>query len=215
MEFDKRKWKVYNSKNWVVIHWIINPGIVINELILGQRIPKISVEDKESNKPRIERTYIPCPHCEKMHDARTWSPQNNTGFKNWFGLYCNNCGNIIPCVTNVFSLIVLIVTFPVWGWFKKSMKDKWIEKQPERYASIELNEFANPYEGYGWIKQGLFFGTFMYVFIALVIPLVSNKEISSQDLLIEIPIWLIGGLAFGYIMRLFSNKKGNTTVTNN
>ena len=67
MEFDNKKWKVYTWKNWMIIHWIINPGLVINELILGQRIPKIYLEDKESTKPRIDRTFVPCPHCEKLH----------------------------------------------------------------------------------------------------------------------------------------------------
>ena len=103
MKYDSKKWKVYTWKNWMMIHWMINPGLVINELILGQRVPKVTLEDKESNKPRIERSYVPCPHCEKLHDSRTWSTQNNTGFKNWFGLYCNNCGKIIPCLINIFS----------------------------------------------------------------------------------------------------------------
>ena len=61
MEFNKEKYKIYTWKNWMVLHWILNPGLAINELILGQRIPKISLEDKISNKPRIERTFIPCP----------------------------------------------------------------------------------------------------------------------------------------------------------
>ena len=215
MEFDNKKWKVYNWKNWMMIHWMINPGLIINELILGQRIPKISLEDKESDKPRIERTYVPCPHCETIHDGRTWSSQNNTGFKNWFGLYCKNCGNIIPCLINIFSLIILAITFPIWGWFKNSLKDKWLKRQPERFAKIDLNELKNPYEGRGWLKQGLSFGFFMYVFMTILFPIILKEEITSEDLLIGIPIWLIGGLGFGYTMKLFMNKKEKNTTANN
>ena len=43
MEFNKEKYKIYTWKNWMVLHWILNPGLAINELILGQRVPKISL----------------------------------------------------------------------------------------------------------------------------------------------------------------------------
>ena len=46
MEFDKEKYKVYTWKNWMMLHWILNPGLAINELILGQRVPKVSLEDE-------------------------------------------------------------------------------------------------------------------------------------------------------------------------
>ncbi|MGK0413746.1 MAG: hypothetical protein ACJA1B_001954, partial [Polaribacter sp.] len=111
MEFDKEKFKVYSWKNWMMLHWILNPGLAINELILGQRIPKISLEDKISDKPRMERSFIPCPHCKTLHDGITWSTQNRTAFKNWFGLYCTNCEKIIPCLMNAFSFILLAITF--------------------------------------------------------------------------------------------------------
>jgi len=191
----------------MMLHWMINPALLINELIFGQRIPKISLEDRQSNKPRIERTYIPCPHCEKLHNSQTWSTQNKTAFKNWFGLYCNNCGEIIPCLMNVFSLIILTITFPLWGWFKKLLKDKWLKRQPERFVNIDTNKFSNPYEGRGWLKQGLRFGFFMYIFMTVVFPLISKEKIILNDLLIGIPIWIIGGLGFGYIMKIFMNKK--------
>jgi len=207
MEFDNKKWKVYTWKNWMMIHWMINPGLAINELILGQRVPKISLVDKESNKHLIERTYIPCPHCEKLHDGRTWSTQNKTAFKNWFGLYCNNCGNVIPCLTNIFSLIILIITFPIWGWFKNSLKKNWLKKQPKRFTNINTEKLSNSYEGRGWLKQGLSFGFLMYIFMTIFFPLMTKEEITQTDLLIGIPIWLVGGLGFGYIMKLMMNKK--------
>jgi len=213
MKYDNKKWKVYTWKNWMMLHWILNPGLALNELILGQRIPKISLEDKESNKSRLERSYVPCPHCEKIHDSRTWSTQNKTAFKNWFGLYCNNCGNTIPCLSNIFSLIILAITFPIWGWFKNSLKENWLKKQPSRYENIDTVNLPNPYDGWGWLKQGLSFGFGMYVGMTIIFPLMMKEPITQKDLLIGIPFWLIGGLGFGYLMKLMTNKKEKNTVT--
>jgi hypothetical protein len=35
MNYDKKKYKIWDWKSPVILHWIINPGLVINELILG------------------------------------------------------------------------------------------------------------------------------------------------------------------------------------
>lgn len=209
MEFNKEKYKIYSWKNWMMLHWILNPGLAINELILGQRIPKISLEDKTIDKPRIERSLVPCPHCDTLHDTRTWSIQNGTAFKNWFGLYCKNCGNIIPCLTNVFSFLILALTFPVWGWFRKSLKSKWLEKQPKRYENIEIKHHPSSFDKTGWIKTGLSWGAFMFLTMSIVFPFIGGQEITWKSLLLGLIIWTIGGLAFGYIMKLFINKKIN------
>ncbi len=208
MDFDKNKYKIYDWKNWINIHWMINPGLAINELILGQKVPKVYLEDKTSDKPRIERSFVPCPHCDKMHDGRTWSTQNNTGFKNWFGLYCNNCGEIIPCLMNVGTLIILTLTFPLWGWFRKSLKASWLKKQPQRFEDIDLKEIKNPFEGNGWIRIGLTFGFLMFIICGIIIPLFQKRPMDIELILISIAIYILGGLAFGYIMKLFMNKKG-------
>ena len=209
MNFDNKKWKIYTWKNWMMIHWVLNPGLAINELLLGQRVPKVSLVEKDSNKPLIEKTFIPCPHCDKLHDGRTWSNQNSTGFKNWFGLYCNNCGNIIPCLINIFSLIILVVTFPIWGWFRNSLKGSWLKKQPARFANIDTTKILNPYEGRGWIKEGLSFGFFMYLFMVIFMPLISEHQLTLKSVLVGIPAWIVGGIGFGFIMRLMMNKKEN------
>ena len=130
LEFNKEKYKIYTGKNWMMLHWILNPGLAVNELILGQRVPKISLEDKTIDKPKIERTLVPCPHCETLHDGRTWSTQNGTAFKNWFGLYCGNCGNTIPCLTNGFSFLILGLTFPIGVGLKK-IESKMVRKTTE------------------------------------------------------------------------------------
>lgn len=206
MNFDK-KYKVYTWKNWMYLHWILNPGLLINELILGQRVPKITLEDQRSDLPKFERMYIPCPHCQTVHDSRTWSPQNGTGFKNWFGLFCPKCENIIPCLMNLFSLLVLTITFPIWGWFKRDLKQSWLKKQPDRFKNSKIKTYQNPFQGKGWIKQGLMWGAFMFVFMTFIFPFIDGSKITWISVLVAIPIWIIGGLVFGFWMKKIVGKR--------
>lgn len=166
----------------------------------------------------MERGFVPCPHCEKLHDERTWSTQNGTAFKNWFGLYCSNCGNIIPCLQNAFSLIILGITFPIWGWFFKSSKAKWLEKQPQRFENIDIEHVPNPFGGKAWIKTGLGWGAFMFVAMTFVFPYFDGQDITRKMIISSLIIWTVGGLAFGYIMKLFLNaknkKSGDNSVAN-
>ncbi len=209
MEFDKEKYKVFTWKNGLMLHWIINPGLAINELIFGQRVPKVSLEEIALDKPRHERGFVPCPYCNTIHDSRTWSPQNGTAFKNWFGLYCPSCGKIIPCLMNAFSFIILTITFPIWGWFKNNMKAKWLAKQPARYEDIDLNITPMPYDGNGWIKQGLIWGGMMFLIMTLGFPLFSGEEITLKNVILGIIIWTLGGLGFGYSMKRYMGKAMN------
>lgn len=197
-----------------MLHWIINPGIFINELILGQRVPNEMWIEKKSNKPLIEKTWIPCPHCHTLHDGRTWSGLNGTGFKNWFGLYCPTCGGIIPCLTNLVSALLLGITYPIRILFWDKWKQSWLRKQPARYQHIRLEKLTNPYDGEGWIKQGLNFGFFMYLMMELIFPLFNGEKITIRGLLLGIVVWVISGLFYGYIMKLFMGGKGKRRVTN-
>ena len=143
MEYDKTKFKVWTWKYWTVIHWLINPGLMINELVLGQRLPKILLFDKTIDKPLMERQIVPCPHCGKLNDGRLWSKKN--AFKNWFGYYCPNCGKIIPCLRNLTSWLIIILTFPIWIWFVKKWKENWLSKQPMRFENFQWEEVYLPY----------------------------------------------------------------------
>lgn len=206
MKYDNKKWKVYNWKNWTMIHWILNPGLAFNELVLGQRVPKIYVVDKESNELLINKTYVPCPHCEKLHHGRIWSTKK-TALKNWFGLYCSNCGGIIPCIRNIFSLIILTITFPIWGWFKKSLKANWLKKQPARFEGLDIENLPIPYQGWSWLKPGLGFGILMFLFMTFLEPLHYGNSMAQNELILNLFICLLAGLGFGYAMKLTVNKK--------
>lgn len=210
MNIDNNKYKIYTWKNWMILHWILNPGLAINELILGQRVPKLSVEDKQSEKTRIERSYIPCPHCKTLHDARIWSPNNGLAYRNWFGLYCTHCANIIPCVLNLFSFVLLMITFPIWIWFAKTAKANWLKRQPLRYANAKLDT-TNQFDKKNWLQSGLTFGGIMFLILGIIFPIIEGQALTIKVLAFDLIIWTIGGLAFGYTMKWYfgfvENKK--------
>ena len=202
MEYDKTTFTAWTWKHWSMIHWILNPGLVINELILGQRVPKVLLIDKSTDKPLMERQFVPCPHCGELNDGRLWAKRN--AFKNWFGYYCPTCGNTIPCLRNLTSLIVIILTFPIWIWFVKRWKKNWLIKQPSRFENINMEEIT--YENASWLKTGISWGAIMFILMTIVYPLIGGKEITLTMILIGIPIWTVAGLGFGYTMRYWMSK---------
>ena len=101
MQYDKNRFKIHALPHPLVLHWVLNPMIMFNELLFGQRLPKVTLIDKKSDKPQLERSsYIPCPHCETLNDSRLWAKGN--AFEQWFGLVCPSCHEIIPCLWNIF-----------------------------------------------------------------------------------------------------------------
>jgi len=215
VEYDRKKYKIWNWKSPVILHWMINPGIVISDLILGQTIPKIMLIEREGEKPFYQRSLVPCPHCGTLHNGLKWSVQNKTAFKNWYGFYCDNCGKIIPPQRNFTSLIILAITFPIWAWFRKPLKENWIKRQPERYKNVNLEIPRKKNSTKKWLKLGLFWGLFMYITMTFLFPLIEQEQISSKKILIGIPIWLFGALFFGYSMKIWMNRKGEKPITKN
>lgn len=163
MEKFNSEFRVRTWKNLYMLLWIINPGIAFNELFLGQRVPKIMLVEKDSTKPLPEKSYIPCPHCGTIHPSLEWSSQNKTALGNWFGLYCNHCGKVIPCLRNLTSLVVIVITFPFWIWFKKNWKKNWLKVQKEKFSK-PLKLSAPEY--IVWI-QGLKIGFGYYILIII------------------------------------------------
>ncbi|TXI76653.1 MAG: hypothetical protein E6Q44_15255 [Flavobacteriales bacterium] len=49
-----------------------------------------------------------------------------------------------------------------------------------------------------WVINGLGWGTAMFVFNALIMPWVRDEPILLRHFLIGVPIWVIGGLGFGW-----------------
>ena len=58
-----------------------------------------------------------------------------------------------------------------------------------------------------WIKIGLFWGVFMYIFTVVLLPLILREEITTRKMLINIPIWVIAGLIFGFWINRLALKR--------
>lgn len=206
--YDSSKYKTWSWMHPYMLHWMINPGLVVNELILGQRIPKRMLIENSKTKTLSERTFVPCPHCHAIHSGMKWSGQNKTATKNWFGLYCDRCGKIIPCLMNITSLAVLIITFPIWIWFKDSLKERWLAKQPARYSNIDLTQSNNPFQGSGWIREGFSWGTFMFIVMFSLGVTLFEEPFTWQHMLRTYISWTVAGIVFGYVSkRLLSKPK--------
>ncbi|MCE7992340.1 MAG: hypothetical protein HEP71_10180 [Roseivirga sp.] len=217
MEIDKEKYEVWNWRTFSFFHWIINPGVGIVELIFGQRVPKVMLIDRMSEKPLMERTYIPCPHCETMHNNAMWSHKNKNVYRNWYGLYCPSCGEIIPCLSNVLTRIVRAVTYPLWFWRKDFLKEKWIEKQ--RLRSQDIDTAGTLYKEVNWTRMGLIFGTSMFAMMILFglgfLHFFDNGKL--KELLPTYTTWYItvnlivsslSGWAFAFLLKLILGMRG-------
>ncbi|HEY9561941.1 MAG TPA: hypothetical protein VIR29_14250 [Anseongella sp.] len=196
MVFNPDQYKIRTRKSPLWLFQALNPFSFLMELGAGARMPLIQLIDKTLEGPESARTITPCPHCGKLHDARTWSPLFDTHVKNWFGLYCSNCGNVIPCMISISSMLVLAVTFPLWIWFKKPLKEHWLRAQPARFRDLEKQYRKDPYGERWWLSNSLWSGGFFSVVFGLLLPLIQGHPFSWSRVIIGLLI----GAAIGFSM---------------
>lgn len=65
----------------------------------------------------------------------------------------------------------------------------------------------NPFEGRGWIAQGIGFAIILFVLMFLIYPWISGDEITLKSTLVGMLSSLVGGLAYGSIMKWLYKKK--------
>ncbi len=206
MKYDKKKYKVWNWRHPIMLHWIINPGCAVSEF-MGIITPKVMLIERDKFKGLAQRTFIPCPHCDTLHPGMKFSKQNNTHNKNWFGYYCDSCGEVIPPLRNWLSALVFILTKP----FTKKWKKRWLEKQPQRYATVDLTPVTKKITTKQMVKLSLFFAGFMFVFMTLFNWAIGTT-INAAYVIINLFMWTIGGFAFGYIMTRWANYNVDKNV---
>jgi len=198
-----RNFKVWKMPSPVIVHWVLNPGLAFNELVLGQRVPKVQLICQDCQDPFYNRSYVPCPHCQTMIHGRTWSKKNS--FFNWLGYVCPCCGKRIPCLWNYTSLVILTITSPIWYLpYRLYFRDR-IPKKP-----IPNPEPMKPVSKMTWLYMGAGWGVIMWLISSLAPVL---KSIASggnphwNRVLLDIPLWTVGGTLFGGFMYLFMTKR--------
>jgi hypothetical protein len=204
MDFDRAKYKAFKLPHPLLVHWVLNPGLAFNELILGQRIPKIAFIDKTSDAPLMERQYVPCPHCGTIHNSSLWAKER--AFENWFGLFCPQCEKIIPCIWNLTSLILLALTSPIWAWFRRPLEAKWHSyKKNQHHKNTDLDPVTA--KSTSWLKLGIVYGSLMFCATSLLE--VIKGDVTSKYIITQIILWLVAGLAFGGVMKFILGRRKN------
>jgi hypothetical protein len=89
---------VWDMSHPVILHWVINPGLAVNELLLGQRLPKQMYVCQWCPDPLGWGTFVHCPGCGTYSGSLIWSWSN--GFGHWLGLVCPECGRRLPTLAN-------------------------------------------------------------------------------------------------------------------
>jgi len=52
-----------------------------------------------------------------------------------------------------------------------------------------------------WVKKGLLWGAIGYVVTMVLFPVIDGEDLSVTKLILGIPLWLIVGLALGYLVK--------------
>ncbi len=205
-------------------HYLLNPGIAFNELILGQRIPQQTYVCQNCTLPKVDRSYVHCPSCGIFHPSRIWSYKN--AFGNWLGYVCPSCGAQIPCSWNLTSLVLLILTAPIWWLPVKYHKAKWLEQQYKRITQTQnayIDKESNTPKPINYLRMGLLWGAFMFVTFTILFPTISllgsgqfnwdtliRKIISAGC--IGLVIWPLAGVGCGASMQLMLDTKGGQST---
>jgi len=206
----RSNFRPYRLPYWPIIHWILNPWIAINEIILGQRIPKRMLICESCKLPYIERQYIPCPHCNTLNDARIWSCRFKYMFGNWLGLVCPACGEHIPCLWNITSLIIIGITSPLWYfpyhfYFRDRKTVKPILDTENLKTMVKIIE--NPL-----YKTGLPWSVFMWTinsFIPCLWGYLKTGYFDYHKMFFDGVIWFLGGLFFGTALHWMYYQEGD------
>ncbi len=113
----------------LLLHWVLNPGLAINELCLGQRVPSSLYICKCCG---LYSQFIECETCKRFHSARIW---NHCKFGNWFGLVCPDCSASIPCIRNLTSRSLMILISPALLALRPDFEEKWRKWSRRRVVS--------------------------------------------------------------------------------
>ena len=208
MQYDKNRFTIRALPHPLILFWVLYPGVILHELILGQRLPKVMLIDKESDKPLLERTYVPCPHCETLNDRRRlWAKWDACG--HWFGFVCPSCHQVIPCLWNIFSLAILAITFPLWYFPARFFRRRWLEKEKERVANA-LERPLIQAKPINWFFRGIFdvveHGWSGWVGFEVWVVL-DGGEWDLKTMLERLPFYLLGGFIWGSFMHVYEKGR--------
>src|SRR5205814_1755179 len=89
----------WGPNNPMMLHWVLNPGLAFNELVLGQRIPREMLMC-----PGCRQSFLRCVACRRLQPM---AGALNAPVGMWNGLHCPDCGAAIPMLRNLVSGAIL------------------------------------------------------------------------------------------------------------
>lgn len=58
-----------------------------------------------------------------------------------------------------------------------------------------------------WVRSGLVWGGLLYVVTIIAFPLLDGERLTTQKILLGIPLWILAGLSIGFLFDKKSAKK--------
>jgi hypothetical protein len=94
----------------VMIHWRLNPGLAINEVLLGQRVGPtwFCSTCKPETLPNVpmpmKKSFLRCGECRVFISSKEWIGPK--AFENYDGLICPQCGGQVEVVRNCLGRLI-------------------------------------------------------------------------------------------------------------
>ena len=206
MNYDHDRYDAWTWKHPLILHWMLNPGLAFNELVLGQRVPQLTLIDTRSDAPLAQRHYVPCPHCNALNPAMLYS---KTPMGNFAGIVCPECGAEIPSVKNVLTWVITKLSWPIWAPFKHLYGPSLLARQRAKLLSEESLELQAKRTPRG-VMMGMVFGALMAILFAIVQLLQGMPLITTA--IAALLGGLVSGVLFGATMKLFLSKTGRNAT---
>jgi len=210
-DHDRSQYNVWALPHPLIISYVVAPPLAFNELILGQRMPKVLLIEKKSERPLVQRQWVPCPDCGAMNDGRLWAKGNALG--HWFGYVCPVCAGRIPCHWNIFSILILAISFPIWMPIRRLVEEKWLRYELSRVRRAQEGPLVEAKLVTCLLVGTFFWGGFMWVMMSLLWLLIG--QLSWRFVLLQLPVWLTAGFLWGLAMYLLMNRRGKPSKTEN
>ncbi len=220
------KWSLDGSSHNIRLmywHMILNPGLAFNELVLGQRTPAEMYLCKSCTSPMVDRSYVHCNACGEFHPGRIWSYGN--AFRNWIGVVCPTCAAPIPCLWNVWSRVVLVLTAPIWWFPIKANRANLLRQQFRRISdtkNVYLDKASKQPKPINYWRMGLTWGLLMNFIFAIMGSIAAAKVfeldptfvagVFSLAAIAGLLLWVPAGLLFAFTMKLILDKKGDQNL---
>lgn len=192
-------------------HFAHSPGLAINELIFGQRLPKVYLVCKSCPSSYNDRSYVHCPHCDVFHSGNIFDT-----FGNWHGLVCPDCGGTIPAIENTTATALRKATSPLSKLIQQSANNSYVERKRLSQSSRrqQLAPSSENTQKPNYALAGFLFGSCMFlvsmIFVGgAAVMLQFEMETILWGTALVLALNIAGGAYFGFAMHSRLEKKGN------